>query len=124
MWKQYPEVRDAIRAIEEVIGILKRNGDRSSEALLVHLNTINTAPVAIAKEGFVRIGLLCDPKLLGDRFLKDLSTDEWYQAIGKLEDACIKAFNRIEPEVEQLRQEELKSIARPDQQHDAENHAH
>jgi len=104
-------VKDAITAIEDVIGILKRNGDSFGELLLTYLTAINTAPVTVAKEGFFKIGQMCDPKCLGDRFLKDLSTEEWHQVIGRLEDACVSAFNRIEPEVEQLRREELKRIA-------------
>ena len=108
MWRQYPEIRDAIAAIERVIGILERDGDLSSEAIRPHLTTINTAPVAVAKEGFYKIGQMCHPKCLGDMFLKSITHEEWSRELDKLEDACAKAFNRIEPEVDRLRQEELK----------------
>jgi hypothetical protein len=106
MWRQYPEVKEAISTINRVVGILERNENRSSETMKRHLASINTDPVAVAKEGFYKIGQMCHPKYLGDIFLKDIPQEAWSREIERLEDACARAFNRIESEVDKLRHEE------------------
>lgn len=113
MWRNYPEVQAAIATINRVIAILERNGNGFSKSIRRELTTINTAPVVIAKEGFYSIGQMCHPKCLGDVCPRDLDSEQWFRELDELEDACARAFNRIDAEAEKLRAQELNANKPP-----------
>lgn len=92
----YPEVREAEKQLRAVLDALERNGAGYTEALRGLLADIEGGNRFAAKEAFFKAGELCHPKCLGDQYLKDIPSKEWFATLSRLEEACAAAFERLE----------------------------
>ncbi len=92
----YPEVTRAVEEIRTVIAALEKNGGDYTALLRAALSDIETGNRFAAKEAVLKVGEMCHPKCLGDIYLKDVSSAEWFSRLERLEAACASAFERLE----------------------------
>lgn len=91
-----PEARKAEEELRSVLGVLERNGAGHTELLRGLLVDIVSGNRFTVREAFLKAGKLCDPKCLGDEYLKDISSAAWFAMLSRLEDACAAAFERLQ----------------------------
>lgn len=92
----YTEVRKAEAELRSVLAVLERNGAGYTEVLRGLLADMGSNNRFVAKEAFFKAVDLCHPKCLGDQYLKDIRSEEWFAMLGKLEEACAAAFKCLE----------------------------
>ena len=92
----YPEVRIAEAELRFILEVLVRNNAGYTEVLRTLLADISSGNPFSVKEAFFKAGELCHPKCLGDQYLKDTPSKEWFEMINRLETACAAAFKRLE----------------------------
>lgn len=91
-----PEARKAEEEMRSVLGVLERNGAGHTELLRGLLADVGSGNRYTVREAFFKAGKLCDPKCLGDEYLKDTPPAEWFAMLSRLEDACAAAFERLQ----------------------------
>jgi hypothetical protein len=84
--------------IRRMIEILRRSGDPADAACAEGFEQCLSSMVGRfeTKETLFKIGELCHPKALGDRFIPGLTYLEWAHELELLEDRCATAFNELE----------------------------
>ena len=84
--------------IRRMIELLRRSGDAADAACAAMLEQGLASMVGRfeTKETLFKIGELCHPKALGDRFIPGLTYLEWAHELELLEGRCAEAFNELE----------------------------
>ena len=88
------ELETAIKEIENTVGVLRRSScERWVVKLEQLLADVRAGNDFCRKRALFQMGEFCNPKSLGDAWGTDMDFQTWSAQLGKLHDACARAFN-------------------------------